>query len=156
MKRSFLITILLSGFILSARGQTKPFVPYFTALTVKNIDSSIHWYSSALELRLRNRVDNAERGFKQAILVNDGIMIELVELAKGIAPDSVLARYSRGSNFQGFTKFGLAVPDIEKLFKQLSSAGIKLHGKMVTDPIDQKKTFLVKDPDGNLIQFFEQ
>jgi catechol 2,3-dioxygenase-like lactoylglutathione lyase family enzyme len=156
MKRFLPLVLLVCTLHSSAKGQSTQFDPSFTAITVKNIDSSILWYSSVLNLRMRNRVDNAERGFKQAVLINDGIMIELVELVKGISPDSVLALYPQGSRLQGVTKFGFTVPDIEKLFQQLSLSGIKLFGKMVTDPVNQKKTFLVQDPDNNLVQFFER
>jgi catechol 2,3-dioxygenase-like lactoylglutathione lyase family enzyme len=132
------------------------FTPSFTALTVKNIDSSIQWYKEVLVLRMRNRVDSAERGFKQAVLINDKIMIELVELVKGISPDSLLTHYPKGTRIQGIIKFGFTVPAIDELYNKFQAKGLKLFGKMVTDPVNQKKTFLLEDPDGNLVQFFEE
>ena len=53
-------------------------------------------------------------------------------------------------------KFGFMVKEIDVLFQKLKDQNIKFTGRMVTDPINNKKTFLVNDPDDNLIQFFEQ
>lgn len=53
-------------------------------------------------------------------------------------------------------KFGLGVKDIDAVFQRLKNQNIKFTGRMVTDPVNNKKTFLVNDPDDNLIQFFEQ
>lgn len=53
-------------------------------------------------------------------------------------------------------KFGFVVNDIDDLYRKLRDQNIKFTGRMVTDPVNNKKTFLVNDPDDNLIQFFEQ
>ncbi|MNC94514.1 hypothetical protein D3C83_113890 [compost metagenome] len=53
-------------------------------------------------------------------------------------------------------KIGFLVKDIDGLFSLLKKQDIKFTGRMVTDPVNNKKTFLINDPDDNLIQFFEQ
>lgn len=156
MMKQILFLFLVSWSLNQLEAQKTKFQPLFTAITVKNIDSSVLWYSQVLQLNLRNRTDNAVRGFKQAILINDGIMIELVELNKSISADTLLKARPAGNQIYGYHKFGMAVSDIETLFKDLSLLNIQFVGKMVTDQVDQRKTFLIQDPDGNLIQFFEQ
>ena len=155
MIKIFISPILLSLLYFSADCQNLKFQPFFTAITVKNIDSSINWYTKVLDLKIRNRVDNDTRGFKQAILINNNIMIELVELKKSISADSLLLTQSPGTQVLGIYKFGFTVPKIDSLFQHLTAMAITFHGKMVVDPVNNKKTFLVSDPDGNLIQFFE-
>lgn len=143
-------------FSCSSRSQKSEFKPLFTAITVANIDSSISWYSEVLNLKLRNRVDNETRGFKQANLIGDGILIELVELDKAASLDELLKGQPSGTQALGFYKFGLAVRDIDALFQRFSSMSVNFLGRMVKDPADNKKTFIITDPDGNLIQFIEE
>lgn len=149
------LLIIACCFQLTTQAQTK-FQPLFTAITVENLDSSINWYGKVLNLKLRNRVDNAARGFKQAVLQDKGIMIELVQLDKAVSGDSVLSAYPKGSTLLGFYKFGLLVADIQGLFNQLHSMAVNMHGKLVADPVSGKRTFIIADPDGNLVQFFEE
>ena len=139
----------------TAKAQKASFQPLYTAINVTNIDSSIRWYTKVLNLTLRNRVDSETRGFKQAVLVDKGIMIELVELKKVVSVDSLLKTQPPGTRTLGFSKFGFIVPQIDALFERFSTMSLAFHGKMVVDPVNNKKTFIVADPDGNLIQFFQ-
>lgn len=154
LKLVFILAIALC-FQHTAKAQTA-FKPLFTAIMVENIDSSVSWYGKVLNLKQRNRVDNAARGFKQVIMQDKGIMIELVQLDKAVSGDSILSTYPRGSALMGFYKFGMMVSNIDAVFQQLHAMAVNVHGKMVSDPVSGKKTFIIADPDGNLIQFFEE
>jgi catechol 2,3-dioxygenase-like lactoylglutathione lyase family enzyme len=156
MKGKFIQSILFILFSFNLNAQKLKLQPSFTAITVANIDSSVKWYTETLKLTLRNRVDNAERGFKQAILINAETMIELVELNKGIPLDTILKNLPNGTQVNGFYKFGFTAENIDALFKELTVAKIKFYGKMVSDRISSKRTFIIEDPDKNLIQFFEK
>jgi hypothetical protein len=156
MHRTFNILFILLAFTLGARSQKLKLEPLFAAVVVKNIDSSMAWYSKVLGLELRNRVDNAGRGFKQAVLINKDIMIELVELTKFVSQDSLLRAQPVGTRILGYNKFGFAVKNIDALYQRFSAMQLKFYGTMVTDPVNKKKTFLLSDPDGNLVQFFEK
>jgi len=156
MKIHFLIVILFFLFSFATNAQKVELKPAFTALVVANVDTSISWYSKVLNLKVRNRVDNAERGFKQVILQNPEIMIELVELNKAISQDSLLRQFPQGTRIIGINKFGFTVSDIDVMHKNLKSKKVSFFGQMVTDPISKKRTFLITDPDGNLVQFFEK
>lgn len=130
--------------------------PFFSAIVVSNIDSSIAWYKKVLGLKLRNRTDAPERGFIQANLNNEEMLIELIEVDSSLSGPGILEQYPAKTRIRGFMKFGFIVKDIDSLFKQLKVQNIKFTGRMVRDPINNKKTFLINDPDDNLIQFFEQ
>jgi hypothetical protein len=156
MHKKLIILLFAILLKLSANNQTVKLQPSFTAITVTNIDSSMNWYINTLNLRLRNRIDNDEKGFKQAILINSESMIELVELKMGISIDTLLSKYPKATQSLGFYKFGFTVSNIDKLYKELASKNVTFYGKLVTDPIDNKRTFLITDPDGNLLQFFEK
>ena len=130
--------------------------PFFSAIVVSNIDSSIGWYKKVLQLELRNRTDAPERGFIQANLHNKEMLIELIQVDSSLAAAGILKDYPPRTRIRGFMKIGFSVKDIEALFALLKQQNIKFTGRMVTDPVNNKKTFLVNDPDDNLIQFFEQ
>ena len=66
MKRLIIVLFVVFGNDLTAQ----EFKPYFSAIIVGNIDSSISWYKKVLGLELRNRTDSPERGFIQANLHN--------------------------------------------------------------------------------------
>ena len=136
--------------------QSQQSKPYFSAVVVSNIDSSIAWYKKVLKLELRNRTDAPERGFIQANLHNKEMLIELIQVDSSLSGSSILEKHPQKTRIRGFMKFGFVVKDIDGLFQQLKDQNIKFTGRMVTDPVNNKKTFLVNDPDDNLIQFFEQ
>jgi catechol 2,3-dioxygenase-like lactoylglutathione lyase family enzyme len=152
MKKLILILFVLKVGVVHAQD----FKPYFSAIVVSNIDSSITWYKKVLGLELRNRTDAPERGFIQANLYNKEILIELVQVDSSLPGSRILEKYPAKTRIRGFMKFGFVVKDIEGLYKQLKDQNIKFTGTMVTDPVNNKKTFLINDPDGNLIQFFEK
>lgn len=152
MKRLIIILFVVFGNNLAAQ----EFKPYFSAIIVGNIDSSIGWYKKVLGLELRNRTDAPERGFIQANLHNQDMLIELLQVDSSFSHSKILQGHSARTSIKGFTKFGLRVKDIDAVFQRLRNQNIKFTGRMVTDPVNNKKTFLVNDPDDNLIQFFEQ
>lgn len=140
----------------SADSQITKLQPSFSAIIVANIDSSVNWYINTFNLTLRNRFDNSERGYKQAILISKQTMIELVELKTGITRDSLLNKFPQGTQLHGLNKFGFTVPDIDVLHKELTQKKVNFLGRMVTDQVSKKRTFLITDPDKNMLQFFEQ
>lgn len=135
-------------------GQEKK--PFFSAVVVRNIDTSIAWYSKVLELKLRNRTDAPERGFRQANLINEYMLIELIQVDSSLDADRILEKHPPKTRIRGYMKIGFVVKDIEGLYEQLKKQNIIFTGRMVTDRINNKKTFLINDPDDNLVQFFEQ
>ena len=152
MKQLIIILFVVIGYNLPAQ----EFKPYFSAIIVSNIDSSISWYKKVLGLELRNRTDAPERGFIQANLHNQDMLIELIQVDSSLSPGKILQGHTARTRIKGFMKFGLRVEDIDAVFQRLKDQNIKFTGRMVTDPVNNKKTFLVNDPDDNLVQFFEQ
>lgn len=152
MKTTGLIFLLSIGCIV----HSQDFKPYFSAIVVKNIDSSLAWYKKVLGVQLRNRTDAPERGFVQANLHNGEMLIELIQVDSSLSKEKILKGQPPKTTVQGYMKFGFMVKDIDGLYNKLKDQNIKFTGRMVTDPVNNKKTFLVNDPDDNLIQFFEQ
>jgi hypothetical protein len=95
-------------------------------------------------------------GFTEANLHNSDILIELIQVDSGLSRVKILQGYSSRTRINGFMKFGFVVKNIDALYQKLNDQNIKFTGRMVTDPVNNKKTFLINDPDDYLIQFFEQ
>lgn len=152
MKKLVVILFAITARIVHAQDMK----PFFAAIVVSNIDSSIAWYKKILGLELRNRTDAPERGFIQANLHNKDMLIELIQVDSSLAQEKVLKGHPPNTRIRGFRKFGFGVKDIDGLYKQLKDQNIKFTGRMVSDPVNNKKTFLINDPDDNLIQFFEK
>lgn len=152
MKKLIFILFVLPGSILHAQDMK----PFFSAVVVSNIDSSIAWYKKVFGLQLRNRTDAPERGFIQANLHSKEMLIELIQVDSSLSGSRILEKHPQKTRIRGFMKFGFVVNDIDDLYRKLRDQNIKFTGRMVTDPVNNKKTFLVNDPDDNLIQFFEQ
>src|SRR5262245_59489632 len=89
MKRVVVILLLATA----GRAHAQEFKPFFSAIIVANIDSSISWYKKVLGLELRNRTDAPDRGFIQANLFNKNILIELIQVDSSVAARSMLANY---------------------------------------------------------------
>jgi catechol 2,3-dioxygenase-like lactoylglutathione lyase family enzyme len=130
--------------------------PYFHALRVKDIDASITWYCEVLGLNQYNRVDSKERGFKQVNLQNEFMLIELVELVEMVTPDEALKAFAQKTKLAGIHKVRFLVDEIEVFHNKLEKLGVEFYGNIVKDVVSGNSTFLVKDPDGNILQFFEK
>jgi len=83
-------------------------------------------------------------------------LIELIKINSIVNKNEVLQNYSDGSRFNGFTKVGFAVDNFDGWHQFLENKNVKFRGTVVTDGHSGKRTFLVEDPEGNILQFFEK
>ena len=130
--------------------------PYFTAIIVSNIDTAVQWYTDKLGFELRNRNELPERNIRQANLQRGHALIELIQIGTALFPDDLLADQPRGTELAGVSKFGFSVADFDRWIEFLTAAGTEFLGRVVQDPVSGKKTIILKDPDGNLVQLFEE
>ena len=128
----------------------------FYAIIVSDIEASSNWYSKAFGFEVLNKMELEERGIKQANLKCGNTLLELIELDNSLSQDEMLENRQKGTKMQGFFKFGLTVAEFDKWFKHLNTLKVEFNGTVVNDPDTNKKMVIVKDPDGNRIQLFEQ
>ncbi len=152
MKKLLVILLLLISCDLYSQDKK----PFFAAVIVSNIDTSVHWYSKVLGLSIRNRTELPERKIRQANLHNENMLLELIQVEHSIGEGQLLEKHAPNTRIIGYAKIGFVVKDIEVLYDQFKKQNIKFTGRMVTDPVNNKRTFLINDPDDNLVQFFEQ
>jgi len=127
--------------------------PYFSAVIVRNIDTSARWYKSVFSLKIKNEINDAANGFKVTILESPAFLLELLELKGVLVRKEILDNLQGNKQIQGHFKIGFKLADMDAFLKHL--AFLKINVPQVwTDSTTKKRNFLINDPDGNLIQCF--
>lgn len=123
MRSVYFLFYFLIGLLKTGQGQSinisEP-QPFFMAINVSNIDTTIHWYQQNLGMILKNKLDVPERGFKQANLERSHLQIELVELSSSLSGKELLQKKNSGKSIQGFIKFDFKVKDIDNWYSYLN------------------------------------
>ena len=120
------------------------------------MDSSLNWYTNILQFEVVNQLDLKERGLRQANLSNGETWIELIELSSSIGKKELEESFSPNLRLQGFFKFGFIVEDFDQWKDHFLAYQLIEKSSIVKDPNTEKRMLIIKDPDGNRIQFFEK
>lgn len=158
MKRLY---ILLTIPLLSLQTDAQENIPsdpeaYFSALIVDNIEHSITWYTNTIGFETLNKNEFPDAGFKQANLKRGNVLIELIELDTAISAKEAIPNYNSKTRLIGFFKIGFLISDFDQWMDYLKKQNVEFHGSVVNQPESDKRMVIVKDPDGNRIQFFEK
>jgi catechol 2,3-dioxygenase-like lactoylglutathione lyase family enzyme len=123
----------------------------FVALVVTNLDASLDWYKSNLDLHLIKRGKSPRVAAETAVLGGHNMFVELIHytdrsLAKREVNDS--------APVAGPVKAGaiLDPTGFDSLVKQIQNHGME--ARSFEDKEMGCRTFIVRDGDDNLIQFF--
>jgi lactoylglutathione lyase len=117
----------------------------WTAIYVKNLDESIAFYCDLAGLNVMRRFPA-------------GPTTEIAMMGNGIDGETLIELLADSSmNPAGFSEFisiGFAVDSIEAMLNALKGKNIPVHSGPVETP--RSKFFYIKDPNGVIIQFFQQ
>ena len=127
------------------------YTPSFSAIVVKNMETSSKWYQSVFNLKVKDQVKDDNAGYNIVILESPSLTLELLQLKNSFNP-----KEGKSGNVEpfGLLKIGFKTKDMDACLKQLASLNITVP-QIWTDSETKKRNFLITDPDGNLIQFFE-
>ena len=125
---------------------------YFSAMIVKNIDSSVKWYQSVLGLKTKF-LPGTPQGIRVAILESPRIVLEIIENNAWLDPKEYLKGKPEGTRLHGYFKIGFKVTTMDSFIEHLNNLNISIPRIYKDD--SGKRNFLVEDPDKNLVQFFE-
>jgi catechol 2,3-dioxygenase-like lactoylglutathione lyase family enzyme len=128
---------------------------YFSAIIVNNLDTSINWYANVLAFEVLDKTESKERGLRQANLKMGKSLLELIELNAAVSLKDVAPNYNSKTRVKGFFKFGFLTADFDKWINHLKQAKANFYGDVVNDNLTGKRMVIIKDPDGNRIQIFE-
>jgi len=121
----------------------------FFALVVADARQVGDWYRSLLGFRTLLERNQPERNLVAMLLEREGSMIEIVQRARGEAPGDE-ALFSR----PGIAKIGFMTSDLDALHGHLEAAGVRFNHHIVRPEGNPWRTFAVRDPEGNIVQFF--
>ncbi len=129
---------------------------YFFAIVVSDIDKSINWYNNILEFSLLNKREVESIGLKQANLNRGNVHLEIIQLESAIEPKEVISEFGQKSKLIGLFKVGFSIPDFNLFISRLSKIDTNASGNVVNDPNSNERMIIIRDPDGNRIQIFEE
>ncbi|MEP2773931.1 MAG: VOC family protein [Fulvivirga sp.] len=151
MSKSLKLITCICLIAIGSFSQAQDLSPTFLAIIVSDMDSSIAWYQQKLGFEVVNQTANEARGFKQANLKTASTKLELIEIKNAVNPSDSIK-----SPLIGLFKFGFTTQKFDWWIEHLEQQAAHFHGRVVPDPHSGKRLVLVKDPDGNRIQIFEQ
>lgn len=154
MKKLLQLGITLFAFSGFSQSNELKITPSFNAIIVNDLELSKEWYCKLFKLNVLTEFASEERGFKIANLGNEQLNLELLELKGSVNPQEANQDFNEKTRFKGFFKSGFSVNDFDRLEELLQEHQIE--GNVVRDPSTQKRMVIIRDPDGNRIQFFEQ
>ena len=121
----------------------------FFAISVEHFDESLEWYARHLEFTVESDSENEQR--RGALLVRPGAVLEIAAFSDAVDRDSIAPNVESHQMF-GIFKLGFVVDDLDAAFETLSAAGVDIFFPIV-NAAGGRRTFGIRDPEGNIIQF---
>lgn len=126
----------------------------FFALSVANAKDVAEWYCKHLGFRTLIERDLPEHKIVGMVLERERSLIEIIQ-RDGTQPPPEDANGKRGAfNLYGIFKIGFAVTDLQILHDRLEAEQVAFEFHILQPAGNPWRTFGVRDPEGNIVQFF--
>ena len=142
----------------TARPTTEPLAVTrgaFFAVSVADLDASAKWYAEKLGLTVVMRPPKLEKS-AVVVLEGGGLIVELLQHDDAqplrTAAPSITADYL----VHGVFKAGIIVDDLQQTLATLKARGVPIAMGPYPATAEQRANALIRDNDGNFIQFFGQ
>jgi catechol 2,3-dioxygenase-like lactoylglutathione lyase family enzyme len=155
MKTTLLIAcLMLSG---AAASRTSPpamtATGAFAAVSVRDLAASAGWYSEKLDMHVVMSVPK-QNGVAVTVLEGSGLIVELIQNDAAQPLSRAAPSVKERVLVHGPFKVGAIVADFDGTVTLLRARGVEIaYGPYPARP-DQRANVIVKDNEGNLIQFF--
>ncbi|GHN01791.1 hypothetical protein WSM22_32800 [Cytophagales bacterium WSM2-2] len=117
------------------------------------MDSTREWYESKLGFKtIQYKRISPELSF--AVIEWNGIWIEMIQNPRVTTRNKFTDAFPGAVGMEGFFKLGFYVNQLEDLEKELKAKGVKFKYPMMRNEDFKMKLFIIEDPEGNLIQFY--
>jgi catechol 2,3-dioxygenase-like lactoylglutathione lyase family enzyme len=136
------------------------FQPQLVAILTDSLESAMNWYTENLGFEIEKGImDYPENNLRAAIIKKEGFHLELIEQSPSYQQSIVLpdAEHQLG----GIAKLGFIVENIEEVYNGLQTRStvdfVTEIGSLPDTELSikwPKRYFLIKDVDGNYLQFF--
>jgi hypothetical protein len=101
-------------------------------------------------------MDFEEYGVHIEILEADGFGLELIEKQGSVFKKERIPDLEDTSLLRGYLKIAFLVENIDDFAESLKEKDVKIVFDITDDPEDGSAWMIIADPDGNLIQIFEE
>lgn len=125
----------------------------FIALSVANLDRQIAWYRDTLGFTVAVRGTAGDRKIPYAHLRQGTVFLELLEWPGARARAQAAPGTTDPVEIHGFFKSGVTVADVAGLYHHLQARSVKLDYELRRHS-NESRSFGLRDPEGNLWQFF--
>jgi catechol 2,3-dioxygenase-like lactoylglutathione lyase family enzyme len=131
--------------------QSSPLVPSvrgaFFAVSVADMAASVRWYTEKLGLRIV--MEQPKTGKAAATILEGGALtVELVQI------DGASPSWRSPEQAQGVFKSGVVVDDLDALVGEFKKRGVQIASGPFLARGQIRSNVIVRDNEGNLIQFF--
>ncbi|MBI3885741.1 MAG: VOC family protein [Opitutae bacterium] len=123
------------------------------ALSVADLDRQLAWYRDTLGFTLFSHGTAPNVTLRFALLTRGPSLVELLQFPDA-KPLAAAAPGVAVHQLHGFFKGGFVVADLDAHFRALQARGVAFEFEIVRPPNGPYRTFGLRDPEGNLLQFF--
>jgi hypothetical protein len=151
------VMILASVLLMLANNTsaTTPVRPVLIGIYAQNYHESVTWYIENFGFETTNEVVNDHANLRIGFLDNGVFELEIYSDIVSSSESVRLTRDRFGMPSEGFVKLSLETSDLEALAHELSANAVEFVREInESDRKPDQSWFMVKDPDGNLIQIF--
>ena len=127
----------------------------FFALSVKNLDATAAWYKQKLGFHEIKQGASPDGKSRAIILERDGAVLELIHHKQAVSGSALMKGY-KTYLVHGIFKVGFIVDDVDHTLQRLKANGVPIANGPYTDEPMHMRTFMIRDNEGNYIQFFSK
>jgi extradiol dioxygenase family protein len=132
--------------------------PFLSAMSVADIDESVRWYKDNLGFSELSSSDYPDSSLRIRVLTLEDFRIEMIEFRNSVPISKVSEKFPAiddRSKLIGFTKLGFRTDDLTAIAERLRNSKVTFLYDITEDNERRMRWFIVTDPDGNWLQFFE-
>jgi catechol 2,3-dioxygenase-like lactoylglutathione lyase family enzyme len=133
---------------------TAPPTGAFFALSVGDVDASAKWYQETLGLHSVRNSRSPDGRARTVLLEGFGLIVELVQHADAQPLAKAAAGIVDAYRVHGIFKIGITVADFDAVYRRVKARGVSIRADVFSDQALGLRSVIVRDADGNLIQFF--
>ena len=86
--------------------------PSLVAISVQNLDQSVHWYTDTLNFKVQETIDLPESKLRITFLERNNFRLELIELKDSFPIRRYVPDLTNRALLQGFSKLAFDVDDL--------------------------------------------
>ena len=138
----------------SQRQLLGPFPGSFLALSVADIDRQVGWYRDTLGFEITTQGDALNGSVRYAILQQGFTMLEIIQHREARSRATAAPGTTDSHQIHGIFKAGFLLADIDFAYATLVQRGVRFEYRLGKPDQSPYRSFGVRDPEGNLLQFF--